>query len=56
VRAAAVLNDAAGRSLADRWGAPLEHLLGDALDALAPRAPLKRLRFAWDDDGLRVVS
>lgn len=53
VHATATISGSAD-SLADRWGPPLEGLLDGALTGIEPHADLKRLRFVWDDDGLRV--
>jgi hypothetical protein len=55
MRATATLS-ASRNTLADRWGPPLERLLGDALDGIDRHAELKCLRFSWEDDGLRVRS
>ena len=55
VRATATIS-ASSNALADRWGPPLERLLDDALVGIDRQAQLKRLRFGWDDDGLRVRS
>jgi hypothetical protein len=53
MRATATLSGSRN-ALADRWGPSLERLLDDALEGIDRRAALKRLRFSWEDDGLRV--
>jgi hypothetical protein len=55
MRATATLSGSKTAS-ADRWGPSLERLLEGALDGIDRRVNLRRLRFSWDDEGLRVLS